>query len=305
MTAVAVHLMRQQGRIGLDDAVFGAGSLLGTGLGTMPYGQNLLAVRLRHLLEHTSGAWDNQSPGTAMSPNPLDFDGLDDPMFGFPGQGHDQLIGQVLDTYPVDPPGTRWAYSNFGYCLLGRVIAARGGTGYADFLQRSVFAPSGATSMAIAGDTKAQRQPWEVEYLGQGSEDPYGMEVARMDAHGGWIGTAVDHVRFAVHVDGAGGRPALLDAASLAAMLTPTALRADYAQGWGVNAAPNRWHMGSLPGTRALLVTTAGGMSWCALCNSRPPAGPADDAMGAELDAMMWRIAEGVPRWPGHDLFPE
>lgn len=121
-----------------------------------------------------------------------------------------------------------------------------------------------------------------------------------MDAHGGWIGTAVDLVRFAVHVDGRGGKPALLTPASVASMTTTT-LASDYARGWNVNSAPNRWHMGSLPGTRSILVTTADGMSWAALCNSRAPD---DKAMGKELDDMMWRIVNGVGAgWPAFDLF--
>ena len=303
LTSVAIHRLRERGLLGLDDAVFGEGGLLGTRLGTQPYGANLLAIRVRHLLEHSSGAWDNQGPGTAAEPNPRDFDGLGDPMFRFPARNHDQLIGGVLDTYPVDPPGTRHAYSNFGYCLLGRIIAACSGQAYDTFVRQDVLAPAGAAGIAISGNTRAERQDWEVEYVGQGGENPYDMNVARMDAHGGWLGTAIDHLRFAVHVDGAGGRPALLNRGSLATMLTPPALSPRYAQGWAVNEAPNRWHTGSLPGTRALMVTAANGMSWVALCNTRAPAGWADDAMGDDLDATMWRIIEGVPGWPDHDLF--
>jgi hypothetical protein len=68
-----------------------------------------------------------------------------------------------------------------------------------------------------------------------------------------------------------------------------------------VNSAPNRWHGGSLPGSVSLLVTTADGMSWAALGNSRAPD---DDAMGKALDDMMWRIVNGVGAgWPGYDLF--
>jgi CubicO group peptidase (beta-lactamase class C family) len=298
ITSVAVHRFVQQGAATLNDAVFGAGARLGTTYGTKPYGTNLLAIRLHHLLEHTSGAWDNAAAGATD-----DLDGMDDPMFRFPGQGHAQLITSVLDTYPVDPPGTRWAYSNFGYCLLGRILEVLGAGGYAAVVQREVLTPAGISDMLIAGNTWAQRQNWEVEYLGQGGEDPYALDVARMDAHGGWMATAVDLVRFAVHVDGIGGKPPLLTPAARTAMLTATALETGYAHGWAVNAEPNRWHRGSLPGTRSMLVTAANGMSWSVLCNSRAPGGTADENMGNELDAMMWRIVNGVPAWPSYDLF--
>jgi CubicO group peptidase (beta-lactamase class C family) len=297
ITATTVYVLIQQGSLGLEDQVFGQGALLGTQYGTLSYSANQLAVRLRHLLEHTSGAWDNESAGNAN-----DFDGRDDPMFLPPALDHTALIGQVLDTYPVDPPGTRWAYSNFGYCLLGRVLEHRIGFGlpYSAVVTGLVLNPAGIKSFEIAGNTLADRRPREVEYVDQGGDNPYDINVARMDAHGGWIGTAVDLVRFAVHVDGRGGKPALLTPASVASMTTTT-LASDYARGWNVNSAPNRWHMGSLPGTRSILVTTADGMSWAALCNA---SAPDDKAMGKELDDTMWRIVNGVGAgWPDFDLF--
>jgi len=49
----------------------------------------------------------------------------------------------------------------------------------------------------------------EVTYYGQPlvkgedhADDPYALNVARMDAHGGWIATAAGLARFAMHVDG-------------------------------------------------------------------------------------------------------
>jgi CubicO group peptidase (beta-lactamase class C family) len=297
ITATTVYVLIQQGALGLSDPVFGPGARLGTRYGTQPYGANLLAVRLTHLLEHTSGAWDNGAAGKSD-----DYDGMDDPMFLTPSLDHAALIGQVLDTYPVDPPGTRWAYSNFGYCLLGRVLEQRIGFGlpYAAVVAGAVLYPSGITSLEIAGNTLAERRPWEVEYVSQTSDNPYDINVARMDAHGGWIATAVDLVRFAVHVDGIGGKPPLLTPASVRSMTTTT-LKSDYARGWNVNSAPNRWHGGSLPGTVSLLVTTADGMSWAALGNSLAPDA---DAIGKALDEMMWRIVNGVGTgWPDYDLF--
>lgn len=38
-------------------------------------------------------------------------------------------------------PGTRWAYSNSGYVVLGLVIAIASGSSYTEFLQTRIFAP--------------------------------------------------------------------------------------------------------------------------------------------------------------------
>jgi hypothetical protein len=41
-------------------------------------------------------------------------------------------------------------------------------------------------------------------------------------------------------------------------MTTPSNVNAGYAKGWVVNAVNTRWHDGTLTGTQAILVRTAG-----------------------------------------------
>ena len=55
-----------------------------------------------------------------------------------------------------------------------------------------------ADGMTIAGNL-SDRRPMEVAYHG---EHAYGMNVRRMDSHGGWIGSAADLIKFAHTVDG-------------------------------------------------------------------------------------------------------
>ena len=117
----------------------------------------------------------------------------------------------------------------------------------------------------------------------------------------GWVATTIELVRFAVHVNGMGGASALFTTAAVTSMPTASSSNARYARGWAVNAVPNPWHAGSLPGTRSVLVTASNGMSGSALCNSRA-AGTADTAMGNDLDDMMWRIVNGVGAWPSYNL---
>src|SRR5699024_5723952 len=121
-----------------------------------------------------------------------------DPMFQEPARDHPSLIGWVLDNRaPASTPGTSYTYLNFGYCLLGRVIEHVTLQSYADHVTSAVLGPAGVTNMTIAGDTLADRAPDEVAYYAQGGDsDPYGMKVARMDAHGGWVANAPDLLRF-------------------------------------------------------------------------------------------------------------
>ena len=276
ITAVAILSLIEQGRLALEDLVFGEQGRLGFDFGkTLP--APVKEIRVRHLLTHTCGGWSNKG---------------DDPMFQRPAMKRRELIEWTLANQPLtDKPGTKHAYSNFGYCILGRLIEKLTGLPYAEAVKRDVLAKCGITAMRIAGNTPADRAPNEVAYVANGAGNPYGMNVARMDSHGGWLATARDLVRFAMHVDGFPNPPDILRAETIRTMTTPTAASPDYACGWAVNKVPNWWHTGSLPGTASILVRTASGLCWAALANARA------DGIGPALDAMMWKIAKAVPEW--------
>jgi CubicO group peptidase (beta-lactamase class C family) len=69
----------------------------------------------------------------------------------------------ALDTVP----GTAFAYSNFGYCLLGRVIERLSGQSYEAYVRDVILRRCGIQEMQIAGNTLAGRQPDEVRYCAE------------------------------------------------------------------------------------------------------------------------------------------
>lgn len=285
ITSIAIHKLVEMGRLKLDERVFGEGAILGRTYGSKPYSRAVEQITVRHLLEHAHGGWDNKNG---------------DPMFQKPDFDHTQLIDWTLDERKLDrEPGEGYSYSNFGYCLLGRIVEVRGGMPYAEVVREHVARPCGANSLEIGGDTLDDRKDNEVVYYGQEGADPYGMQVARMDAHGGWIASAPDLVRIAVRVDGFDSKPDLLSPTSIESMTEPSAAKSTYAKGWLVNEHDNWWHTGSIPGTRTIMVRTSHGFCWAALSNtrSRKP----DHAL--DLDRTMWRIVRGVKQWPEGDLF--
>ncbi|MGA9979213.1 MAG: serine hydrolase domain-containing protein, partial [Candidatus Sulfotelmatobacter sp.] len=187
------------------------------------------------------------------------------------------------------------------YCVLGRIIEKIAQVPYAEYIQQQVLRPSLIKDMRISGNTITERAPNEVAYYGQNGEDPYGMNVTRMDSHGGWLASAADLVRFANNIGGAGNRPGLLSQDSIVSMTTPgpanrSSGEVKYARGWDVrnNGRGNWWHNGSLPGTTAILVRTATGFCWAALVNTRRQ--PADD-INLALDRMVWDMARQVRGW--------
>jgi len=273
VTAVAIFTLVDAGRLSLDARVLGPSGLLGEPGGPIPAGSRLREITVHHLLTHTAGGWPNNAT---------------DPMFMPPLLSMDDVIAAGLRVPLANAPGTAYAYSNFGYCLLGRAIEKVAGKPYDAYVREAVLAPARAAGMAIAGNTLAERMPDEVRYHGQDGQDPYAINVRRMDAHGGWTATASDVALFA---DAAG--PPLLSAAATKAMVAGSAAEPGYACGWRINAAGNRWHGGSLAGTATLMVRTARGMCWAGLTNTRQR----NDGMAAALDRLLWAMVRSVPEW--------
>jgi CubicO group peptidase (beta-lactamase class C family) len=122
-TATAIMLLVQDGRLHYDDRVI---DLLP---GFPAYGRD---IRVRHLLNHTSGIWDYEDfvPDTQRV-QVKDKDVL-------------ALIGRVDSTY--FPPGTKFRYSNTGYALLSLIVAQVSGKPFARFLHDRIFAPLGMHS---------------------------------------------------------------------------------------------------------------------------------------------------------------
>ena len=60
-------------------------------------------------------------------------------------------------------------------------------------------------------------------YFGQFGENPYDMNVTRMDSHGGWIANPSDLARFCAHVGGMPGIPSILKPETIQTMTTPAA----------------------------------------------------------------------------------
>lgn len=276
LTAVGIYLLIEQGKLKPGDKVLGPEGLLAIGRDQKPK-EHVADITVHHLLTHTCGGWQNDG---------------NDPMFRHPEMDHAELIARTLRDQPLKhKPGDNYAYSNFGYCLLGRVIEKVSGKPYADFMQEFVLGPCGIERMKIAGNTLADRIAGEVVYHGRNGEDPYRMNVRRMDAHGGWLASPADLVKFLIRCDGTGSPGDLIKKDTFQQMMTATKANPAYAGGWAVNATPNRWHGGSLPGTATIAVQTASGLCWAGFTNSR-----SKDISGA-LDRLMWDLAKSVPAW--------
>jgi CubicO group peptidase (beta-lactamase class C family) len=225
-------------------------------------------------------------------------------------------------------PSTTYAYSNYGYCLLGRVIVAVTGKSYPEAVKQMVWIPLSLTRPTLGRTLPANRLPDEVKYHSQYNTatvfnstgatvpSPYGSwNLENMDSHGGWLASVIDMARFAASFDTPATSP-ILNSASIATMFgLPQNIPAGsytpgdwyYGCGWLVRdwggANRNTWHDGSLEGSYTLLVRRGSDRTnWCVLFNQR------DDASGlayTDIDDALHAAANAVTTWPTHNLFPE
>ncbi len=324
ITAVAVLKLVEQGKLNLDDKVF---DLLPEYLDLVEedkFDSRQRNITIRHLLQHRGG-WDRDKSFDAMFQSVRFAKKLNAPPPATPDVVIKAMMGQKLDF----DPGERYAYSNYGYCLLGRVIEKISGQSYDDFVKQQVLEPIGIRTMRIGRSRLDERQAGEVRYydpdvgrsvfaedLGQRTPWQYGgWHLEAMDAHGGWIASAVDLARFAVALDDA--QPGkFLQPESMAAMYErPAGLaghREDgtpkdvfYSLGW-LNRVVDQgkahhWHTGSLDGTAAILIRRADGRNFVVLFNSR--VSPHVSHLATAIDPLLHKAAEGVEQWPEVDLF--
>jgi CubicO group peptidase (beta-lactamase class C family) len=319
ITATATLKLVEAGLLSLDAKAFAILSDLEPPPGATA-DTRLQDITVRDLLQH-SGGWDR--------------DASFDPMFrpreiaaamGVPTPPDAETIIRYMMGQPLDfTPGTKYVYSNFGYCVLGRIIERVTGEAYETYVEEAILGPSGISRMKIGRSLAAARAEDEVTYYdypgapttpsvfteaGEPVPWPYGgFAIESMDSHGGWLSSAVDLMRFVTAVDGLATRPDVLQKATVDLMTARPSLpdwaSSDwyYALGWQVRpqgASANWWHTGSLPGTVTILVRAYNGLAWAALFNMRPAAA---DAFTSELDSALWTAVGGVTDWPSADLF--
>jgi CubicO group peptidase (beta-lactamase class C family) len=318
ITAAAVLELVEAGRLRLGDHPFEILKDLAPRPGARVH-PDLRKITVENLLTH-SGGWDSTASF--------------DPMFrsreiaaamGVPTPaGPAAIVRYMLDQPLQFAPGSRYAYSNFGYCVLGRMIEKITGERYGAYVAAHVLRPAGAACMRLGRTRLADAAPGEVRYYGfpgiglarsvfPGGPArvpwPYGgWSIEAMDSHGGWLASAVDLARFLTAVDGRSRRQ-ILQPPTIQRMVArpapPLWVGTDtwYGMGWQVRPADggtNWWHMGSLDGITTLMVRAANGLEWVVLLNFRAKD---SDQLGSDLDAAMWRAVGEVESWPGGDLF--
>jgi CubicO group peptidase (beta-lactamase class C family) len=133
-TAVAILQLVEVGEIELT-------APLGRYLTDYPNREVAEQVTIHHLLTHTGGTGDTFGP--QFDAHREELRTLDD---------YVELYGE---RGPEFEPGKRWAYSNYGFILLGVVIEAVTGQSYYDYVDEHVYEPAGMTGTGSLPEAQA------------------------------------------------------------------------------------------------------------------------------------------------------
>jgi CubicO group peptidase (beta-lactamase class C family) len=229
LTAAAILQLADQKKLSLDDAV-------GAYIPRLP--ASWKNVRIRHLLNHTSGSESYTSLPSWGPQERLDMT-------------HDEILALVRDAPFHFEPGASWRYNNTGFYLLGMIIEKVTGQPYAEAMRQRVFEPLGMADTrycGFRGVVKQRASGYEVDHGKLVNAEP--MSWAAPFAGGSICSTTLDLVRFerAIEDHRLFGEP------MLKMMRTPSTLSHGISVDYGFGT-----RLGNLGGHRVIGHTGSGG----------------------------------------------
>ncbi|MDR3365543.1 MAG: beta-lactamase family protein [Prevotellaceae bacterium] len=276
ITATAVMKLVEEGRLGLDDKVFGSEGILRDFVGCEICDERALQITVRRLLEHSAG-WDASSG--------------DDPMFmphAIAGERHIPLPVSIRDIacFVLSRPlhfevGHHSEYSNFGYALLGYIVEKAAGVSCEDYVREALLLPMGITNMRLGNSYPRDRYANETSYYDAPGAKPVaafdnpllyvpkcrgGYDMRTLGAAGGWVASPIALLRFALCIDGRPETPDILSPESVAEMVRSDSIFDPF--GWRMTDE-RRWiRTGTLIGTSAAVVRDTSGWCWAFVTNT-------------------------------------
>jgi CubicO group peptidase (beta-lactamase class C family) len=294
ITQATVLQLIQRGHLGLSDKVFQFLKLKPLVEAGKEIDSRIYEITIADLLDHRSG-WDRKAEHC----DPMYEEAKIARVYGLkaPPAG-EQIINYALGQPLSHEPGTTYAYSNLGYCVLGRVVEELTHQPYEKYVRQNILSPIGIVDMHIARTQASGRDGREVKYYtADGEQEPsvlpsdqgklvpvqYGAwSLETMDANDGWIASAIDMVRFV----------SAFEYSEHFAALKGEVMRSRFHAGYS--------QAGFLPGSAGIVVISRKfpDTCWALLLNS-------SCARPSELNERLAKTLERMPSWPEYDLFDQ
>lgn len=308
ITAVGIMKLAEEGKIHLNDKVFGEQGILNDSCFLDIKDQRSKNITVEQLLRHQGGY--SIAYGDPMF-CPLD---IARKMNVEPPVDLNTMIRFVLSRRLGYTPGESTRYSNIGYGILSKVIEKVAGKGYEEYIRKHILIPAGCSDMFLGHNVDTDHFPNEVKYYevsnaelipacdGSGEmvyRSNGGNNIEELYGAGGWVASPAELLRFLAAID---GNPEVKD------ILKPETIR--YMTKSLPNALPIGWietnthgdwtRTGTLAGTSALMKKQRDGYSWIFVTNTSSWKG---SRFPHYIDAMMQKAMTTVPQWPERDLF--
>jgi len=284
ITSIAIMKLIAAGKLSITSKIFGDSGVLKNDYGKLPYSKYITEITIDDLLHHTSGGW-------ADGDDPIYI-----PAFRSASIDRTKLLSATLDNVPLkSPPGKSFAYSRFGYFILGMVIEKVSGQSYSGFVIQDVLRPMGAGAMCITNDSESDKKKNEVICYKEDTKIPFSDDeldddffLSRAAACGGWLASAKDLVKVIAKDN--------LDSNTTKIMFTPSKLNAHYACGWWSNSDFKNWYcISEIPGATAEFVRAGNGYSWVLLINTYRPV---DNSYLSDMDNLVWKVTgDSLYKW--------
>lgn len=184
VTALAILRLRDEGTLALDDPA----ERYVPELATLAYPTtDSPRITIRHLLSHSEGfpednPWGDQQLAIA----------------------EDEFTALLRSGIPFsNAPGVAYEYSNYGFAILGRIVARVSGMPYGDYVRTHLFEPLGMSSStfeprSVPSDRLALGYRWEDEtwkeepQLADGAFGPMGGMLTSLDDLARYVGFLMD-----------------------------------------------------------------------------------------------------------------
>jgi len=308
VTAVGIMKLQEEGKLSINDTVFGPGGILNDPYFDNPKDKRVYNITVAQLLGHEAG-WSQRYGDQMFMPLVVaQAMGVKTPV------DTKTIVRYALDKRLQYAPGKGKAYSNLGYSILGLIIEKVSGMSYEDFCRETILEPLGIFDMRIAGNLPSERAPFEVTYyippdialkpsIYDASEmvPPCygGNDIRALGAAGAWIATTPDLMRLLLAVDGFGTRPDFLSDESIRFMTDNNNGFAPV--GWKATVMGGTWwRTGSFPGSAGMMKRQPDGLSWVVLFNSSAWNGP---EIYSYISNMMNKVVSKIDPLPEYDLF--
>jgi len=308
ITAAGIMKLAEDGRLHLDDPVFGPTGILNDAIFSSIRDPRAKQITIEHLLRHKAGF-------TTVHGDPM-FCSVDiaRKMDVPPPADLNTIIRFVLSRRLRYMPGTSTAYSNVGYGILSKVIEKVSGTTYENYIQENFLRPAGCFDMHLGHNLYEERHENEVRYYETADEELIpacdgskqlvpkyygGNHIEALSGAGAWVSSPIELLRFLAVID---GDPRIKDILKPETIAQMTAFSFDTLPiGWmHVSYKGDCSRTGTLSGTSALLKKQHNGYSWIFVTNTSSWKG---SKFPSYINQMINQALSTVKQWPEKDLF--